>query len=243
MTKPTLAVQTATGRVYRHPLTGEEVPSVTTIIGMVNKPGLVGWAAKMAAEHAVKNWAKLTELTVAEKINEIRYAHERYTQGAADTGDTVHSLIEAWTKGMPFPSNGVDGFASQFIGFMMDTRPEIIESEMTVWSRTYGYAGTGDFVARISGKTIWVDVKSGKSLHDEVGLQLAALSRADFILRGNGTEDVMPPVDGLAALHVRPRSWSLVPVNHGDDCFRAFLGAKDILDWSRYIAPSVLGVV
>lgn len=245
MTAPRLAVQLPDGRrVYRHPVTGEEVPSVTTIIsGGIPKPKLVNWSAKMAAEHAVANWARLSGLPVAEKLSEIRYAHERYTKKAADTGDTVHALAEAWSTGQPFPDvpREVNGFVNQLVNFMMDERPEFIESEATVWSRSYGYAGTLDFIAKIGPQTLWVDIKSGKNLHDEVGLQLAALSRADFIIRENGDEVEMPPCDGLAALHIRPRSWKLVTLNHGDDCFRAFLAAKEVFEWSNYIAPTVLG--
>jgi hypothetical protein len=244
MTAPALAVQRPDGtRIYRHPCTGEEAPSVTTVIGMINKPALVGWAAKMAAEHAVANWSRLGQLPVAQRLAEIRYAHERYTKEKSDIGDTVHSLVEFWGKGQAHSTEGITGQATQFVNFMMDVKPTFIENECTVWSRRYGYAGTCDIVAEINGETIWIDVKSGKNLHDEVGLQLAALSCADFIIREDGTEEPMPPCDGLAALHIRPRSWSLVPIRHAGDCYKAFLAAREILDWQRNVAPGVLDVV
>jgi hypothetical protein len=230
------------GRVYQHPVTGEQAPSVTTIISAgVPKPALVGWAAKMAAEHAVKNWDRLTSLKVYDRVNEIKSAHEVYTKSKGDIGDTVHNLVEAWQTGQAYSTEGVDSFTTQFINFMFDNKPTFLENEFTVWSRIYGYAGTGDFIARIGPKTYWVDIKTGKSLHDEVGLQLAALSKADFILRENGDEVEMPPCDGLIALHIRPRSWKMATINHPDECFKAFLAAKEILEWSRYIAPTVLG--
>ncbi len=241
MTAPKLAVQQPDGsRMYVHPLTGETVPSVTTVIAMVAKPFLVPWAAKMAAQHAVANWTRLSTLPHGDRIDEIRAAHEVYSQKAADTGDIVHGLAEAWVTGQPFPSDGVEGYATQFVDFLMTMRPRFIENEATVWSRNFGYAGTLDFIAEINGEVTWVDIKSGKSLHDEIGLQLAALAGADFIIREDGTEDAIPPAGGLAGLHIRPRGWKLVPVLRREECFDAFLAARELLRWQAETAPYVL---
>jgi len=241
VTAPVLSVETDHGRVYRHPKTREECPSVTNVIGMINKPKLVPWAAKMAADYAVKNWSDLAAIPPYRRMDLIRNAHERYTSDKGVIGDTVHSLLEYWALDKPFPvEKAVTAQAKQVTEFIFGTRPEFIENEVTLWSRSYGYAGTADFIARIDGKVLLCDLKTGRSLHDEVGLQLSALKNADFILRADGTEAVIPPIDGLAALHVRPRSWKLVPVGGERECFRAFLAAKELYEWQRYHAPGVL---
>lgn len=244
MTAPSLAVTTNTGaRVYRHPISGEEVPSVTTVIkGGVPKPALIPWAAKMAAEHAVANWTRLSTVPHVQRINEIKNAHRTYTEERATVGDLVHTLIECWSTGTPYPRWGdeVDSFANQFISFMIAKRPEFIENEATLWSRSHGYAGTLDFIARIGGRVILGDVKTGKRVYPEVGLQLAALANADFLIRATGEEEPIPPVDAMAALHVRPRSWKLVEVDRTAECFGAFLAAKEVMNWDRNVAPHVL---
>ena len=244
MTAPKLAVTTATGaRVYRHPTSGEEVPSVTTVIkGGVPKPALIPWAAKMAAEHAVANWTRLSSVPHLQRIYEIKNAHRTYTEERATVGDLVHTLIECWSTGTPYPDWGeeVDAFATQFINFMLAKRPEFIENEATLWSRSHGYAGTLDFIAKISGKVILGDVKTGKRVYPEVGLQLSALANADFLIREDGTEEPLPPIDAMAALHVRPRGWKLVEVDRAAECFGAFLAAKEVMNWDRNVAPHVL---
>jgi hypothetical protein len=151
-------------------------------------------------------------------------------------------MMEAWVKGNPVPElpKKARPFASQLTSFFMEKRPEFIESEFTVWSRTHGYAGTGDFIAVIDGKTVLGDMKTGKGLYAETGLQLAALANADFIIRPDGSEEEIPRIDYLAALHLRPRSWKLVRISHEAENFAAFLAARDIWGWQRDTAPLVL---
>lgn len=244
MTAPALAVTQPDGsRMYVHPLTGEKVPSVTTVIDMIAKPALIGWAAKMAAQHAVANWARLSGLPVQERIDEIRGAHQQYADKKADLGDRVHELIDAWSRGVPHEEAGrdADPYVNSFIAFMSAKRPVFAGNEVTVWSRRHGYAGTADWIARIDGKMVLGDNKTGRRLYPEVGLQLAALAAADFIITPDGAEHPMPELDGVAALHIRPRSWKLVPVTERKACFEAFLAARRLIDWDRETAPVLLG--
>jgi hypothetical protein len=242
MTAPRLAITTTAGRRYEHPLTGEVVPSVTTVIGAgIPKPALVPWAARMAAEHAVSNWLRLSSVPVQARVNEIKGAHEVYTEERANVGDIVHDLVDCWSSGVPFPEwdKEVDKFATQFIAFMIAKRPVFTENEVTLWSRRYGYAGTADWIARMDGRLILGDVKTGKRVYPEVGLQLSALEHADFILREDGREEPLPGIEGLAALHIRPRSWKLIPVYESGECFSAFLAAKKVMEWGLETAPNV----
>lgn len=245
VTQPVLAQQDSDGnRWYVHPVTGEKVPSVTTIIkNGIPKPKLVGWAAKMAAEHACANWLRLSKMPHDDRITEIRHAHILYKDKKAEIGDIVHKLIECWTTGEPFPEypKEIERYADNFINFMVAKRPLFVESEVTLFSRCHGYAGSADFIARIGKKLVLGDVKTGFRLYPEVGLQTSALANADFILREDGTEDVLPVIDELVALHVRPRSWKLVVLGEVDACFRGFLAAKQVMEWERDTAGKVLG--
>jgi hypothetical protein len=245
VTAPALAVtdETTGYRRYIHPRTGETVPSVTTIQKVLPKPALVPWAAKMAAEHACANWARLSAMPERERIYEIKNAFKEYTEKRASVGTEVHSLIDCWSTGVPFPevSKEAGYFAKSFIKFMIAVRPEFLENEVTVWSRTYGYAGTADFIARIDGKTVLGDVKTGKRLYPEIGLQLSALAHADFIIREDGSEEPLPVIEGMAGLHIRPRSWKLKYVDETDACFTCFLAAKQVMEWTEVVAGKVLG--
>lgn len=245
MTAPRLAHEDEDGRrYYRHPRTLEQVPSVTRCIeGGIPKPALVNWAAKMAAEHAVANWLRLSSLGPEDRMSEIKTAHQRYAEKKADLGDIVHKLIECWSTNEPFPelAKEVSSYADSFISFCMAKRPKFIENEVTVWSRTHGYAGTADFIAVIEKKLVLGDTKTGRRLYPETGLQLSALAYADFIIREDGSEEPLPPIEELAALHIRPRSWNLAPVTHAGECFDAFLAAKGVMEWQENVARSVLG--
>lgn len=244
MSAPPLAVSTAQGRVYRHPVTGEEVPSVTTIIsGGVPKPALPRWAAKSAAEYACKQWDVLCDLDEAERIALIKGAPWRESDKAATLGTEVHDAVDAWCTDRPMPAwpDGVAPFMEQFVDFLDKRSPEFVENECTVWNRTHNYAGTLDFLAVIGGRLTLVDTKTGKGVYPEVALQLAALAHGEFILRPDGTEEPLPPVDLLGVLHLRPRSWALIPVTPGDASWRAFLAAAEVTRWSREQAPKVLG--
>ena len=244
MTKPVLARQMPDGsRMYVHPVTGEIVPSVTTVMDVaIAKPKLIGWAARQAAQYAVSNWSSLSEISPAYRMREISEAHARTAQDAADKGDLVHELIDSWNKGeaMEVPKN-VSAQVNQFVGFVMDRKPRFIENEVTMWSRQYRYAGTADWIAEIDGFTCLGDNKTGKRVYEEVGLQLSALAHCDFIIRPDGEEIPVPPISRLLVLHIRPRSWKLIPVNHDEENWSAFRAARLIYAWIQGSAPTVVG--
>lgn len=244
MTKPVLAVTQPDGsRKYVHPATGEMVPSITTVIKAgIPQPWMGPWAAKMAAEHANANWDRLARVTAYQRISEMKNAHKVYADEKADIGDIVHDLVDCWSTGRPYPDppKEVRLYVDRFIDFLTAKRPVFVENEVTLWSRAYGYAGTADFIIAVDGRVFLADLKTGKNLHEEIGLQLSALAHCDFILRPDGAEEEIPEFDGIAGLHLRPRSWKLKEVNESEGCFNAFRAAKDIMDWTLNTAPKVL---
>ena len=195
----------------------------------------------MAAEYAIGEWDSLTELSPYGRKEAIRFAHERERDKSATLGTAVHAAIDSWCKGEPCqPAKEVDPFMTSFTKFLMEKRPRFIASEVTVWSRKHNYAGTADAICEIDNKMYLADYKTGKNLHDEVGLQLSALAFADFIITPEGKEIELPVIDALAAIHIRPRSWKFVPVQHAEQNFRAFLACRQLHYWSTEIAGEVL---
>jgi hypothetical protein len=245
MTAPALAITQPDGsRKYVHPTTAETVPSITTILRVIAKPNVTRWAARKAAEYALTNWTELEGMIYDEALAKISGAHEEISGAARDIGNAVHEVAEKWAKGEAHnPAEGTRSYVNQLIQFLMDNDVQFLENEVTLWSRTHSYAGTADAIARISGQVYLLDFKTGKRVYEEVALQLSALAGADFIIRADGSEAEIPALEILAAVHVRPRSWKIVPVSHQEESFAAFLACREVVSWMQDIAPSVLGVV
>lgn len=261
MTTPKVTTITRGGtRYYLHPETKERVPGVTSILGMLPKPFLTGWAAKMVAQAAVDNLGAVVNLAVAgDKAGAVDYlkrSHRRFTEGASERGDTVHDLAERLFKGEdigrvhPTYQAQVDAIKA----FLDRYQPEVVALEQTVWSSTHGYAGSFDWLCRFtdddgSSELILGDNKTTRSgVHAEVAIQLTAYSRADVLIGPDGTHTPMPAIDGAAVLWVPgpeegrpvpPRG--LVPVPITDEAFEVFLHLLGVHRWERERKDSALG--
>lgn len=249
MTAPALSVPTANGRHYQRPGRSDLVPSITNIIGVMDKPALKYWAAKEAANYAADNRAMLATLERDDAQTLVRNApFRRSDDSPAAIGDIVHNWIDQYVKGN-HPSHeevtashrsARDTWYS-FIKFRDYYKPEFVASEFTVWSDTYGYAGTADLHMRIGGVSVLADAKTGTGIYPETGMQLAALANADFILTPDGQELPIPAFERFAILHLRPRSATLAPVQGIPEAFECFKALKIAFDWKVNHSESVIG--
>lgn len=245
-------------RVYAWPPTPPhnlEVISVTSATKLgLPKPYLVGWAAKMSAEFVVDNLAAVTALVEAKQkraaVELIKGARNRDRDNKADRGTIVHAAVEAYVDGKPLTRADVEerleaarvdpalaksthGMAQGVLAYLQDTEPEIMWSEATIYSRTYEYAGTADLLARAhiggSGRVPTVlDVKTSKSIYDEVAIQLTAYARGDFVGLDDGTEvplfpDGSVPEYGIAIRPMANGRYETATFALNDDVFRLFL--------------------
>ena len=243
MTGPALAVEQPDGsRLYVHPVTDERAPSVTTIMKEgIGKPFLTKAATGLSGKYAAENWEELSRMPSWERVELIRYASDREWGKARDLGTKVHAMIENWIKGEPCePAKETNPYMNSYISFMMDRQPEFSHSEVTVWSRKHGYAGTADAICIMKDRTFIIDFKSGRNLHSDVALQLSALAMADFILTDEGEELKIPQVDALAAVHIRPRSWHIAEIDHVEESWAAFLACRQLYSWIHDCSESVL---
>lgn len=242
MPNPPLSRETDSGREYVNFLTGEAVPSITTVMKAMANPDIEAWKLRMAANHANLHWDEMSAWDPLQRKEAMTGAHEAYSGEKAALGTLVHEICESLIKGNPVAiPKEASSYVTQFGKFMMEKKPRFAESEFTVWNRGLEYAGTGDFLAEIGGKTVLVDIKTGKGVYSDYGLQLTALKNAEFLIREDCSEEPLPEVHQLALLHLRPRSWKLIPVRREKECFLAFTAARQLFSWTHEVADDVLG--
>lgn len=231
MTTPALAfTDKRTGqRFYRDPRTNEIYPSVTTIIGTARVAKLEAWQLKQVAASAVDDLSALSRLLVEKgapaAIRHLAAAPERIAGEAAMIGDEVHNYIEAVSRSMPLPA--VSDAASRFIpaahAFLGTHKPRFVAMEATVFNTELGFAGTADFIAGFGRLTLIGDYKSGKTVHEEVAMQLSALAHGEHIVTPQGHAIEVPKLDGGIVVHIRPNAFEVAITQITGDPWNAFV--------------------
>jgi hypothetical protein len=149
----------------------ERFHSVTTILGCLDKPALVPWAAKAVAVSAIDNQqAWLSRLENEGRDSAIDYLKGApYRRGpgqrsATELGTAVHEACEqyALTGVRPQVDGELRPFLVQFDRFLQEFQPEYLATEVTVYSPTFGYAGTLDALLSIDGVPLIVDYKTSR---------------------------------------------------------------------------------
>lgn len=196
-------------RQYR--VDGKRVPGVTTILGVLDKPALVGWAARTAADAAVEAVANGLPHDDAKEAG--RKAVFVRRDKAADLGTRAHALVEAYFSGetlsveLDDPEGAkVYACARRAINHIEKTCTRVVLSEAAYTSHM-GFGGTLDLVVERNGRLLVADLKTGRA-HDEVVPQLAAYRW----LLGNG----MPSSPDKGNLFVEGGLVFHVPID-GDD--------------------------
>lgn len=237
-------------RFYIDPDDGDiKVPGVTSVGNMLPKPFLTFWAAKEAAEAAVKNWdivSQLCERDPKGAVDYLKNAHRRKSKDATDLGSAAHDLFERLARGEVINDRhvhmDVKPHVRWFREFLQEVQPEFIYLEETVWSDTHRYAGSFDAIAKVGGETVVLDWKTSAKVYDSVALQLSAYRYADRIIIAESGESVdVPAMAGGAVLHVRPEGWQFVPVKCDEEVFAHFLSLRHTFDWESAAKKSVVG--
>jgi hypothetical protein len=200
-------------------LEGQPFASVTTIIGVLDKPALRYWFGKQVYLATVAN----PGMSEKEAMN----APYSINNSAKDRGQTIHSIVEAfkatgdYIEGIPAEFRG---YAQAFYKWTQDNHAAIIDHERTVVSRKHGFAGTLDLLVTLNGsdKKVVVDVKTGKDIYMEAYLQLAAYRQA---LKEEGTE-----VAGVAVLLLQENG-SYKYEYQETNMFREFFACKVLWEW------------
>ncbi|GAA0660264.1 hypothetical protein GCM10010193_09000 [Kitasatospora atroaurantiaca] len=254
-------IQRGGSRFYIDPDRPEiKLPGVTSVIGMLPKPFLAFWSAKLTAELAVDSLPFVAQMAERDRQGAVDYlkgASRRYTKIRADLGSKAHDLFERLIRGESVGRvhPDLEPYRALFVDFLAAVNPELVRAEDCAWSDSYGYAGSFDAILRIwvdadrkptpdrSGVPLllMVDWKTSADTYPDVALQMAAYANADRIISPDGTSEPMPELDGAAVLHITADQWALKPVRIDADVFDMFVTLRKVFTWDRETSKTVIG--
>jgi hypothetical protein len=169
---------------------GEKIiPSVTGIVGVVNKPAILYWGINMAIESvrtSIKPGVALDEMEIESMLDTAKKAHRVKTDHAANLGTKIHAWIEEFINWKlkqgdkpQVPVNKQMQMAvNSFLKWVKEHKVEFLSTETKIYSKKYEYAGTMDFEAMIDGKLVLGDIKTSSGIWPEMRFQTAAYMQA-----------------------------------------------------------------
>lgn len=237
------------------------VPGVTSIVGMVPKPFLQHWSAKLAAELAVDSIDFVKEMAARDRDGAIGYikgAATRYTKTRATVGSEAHDLFERMIRGEKVRrvKPDLEPYRAGFAEFLDVVNPELIRAEDVAWNDTHQYAGSFDALLRVwlnddrtpdasrkrgTPVVLVADWKTSKGTYPDVALQMSAYANAERLIDPNGVSSPFPAVDGGVVLHITPEGWEFRPVDISEAVFAHFVALRKTFEWDRELSKTVLG--
>lgn len=162
---------------HKYFMDGKPMTGCTTILGVLNKPALVPWAARMAVDYVKDVWDIDTAHTKEWFLNEVyeaaKNAHAKKRDEGAAKGTDTHALVETYIK---FAIKALDGQAfltpevpSEVVPFAKWATKEnirFVASEQKLYSKSLWIAGTADFIFEKDGKRYIGDIKTYKKIWD-----------------------------------------------------------------------------
>lgn len=162
------------------------LPSVTGIIGVIDKPQLTEWKMEQVAKQCFKQ-------RTSDGWDEEPYVNEMIRRVKEDVGDSadfgteIHKQIEAYfTEGVAAPE--YDIYLDKVKEYLAEHSHEIVFSEKTLVNLKVGYAGTCDllFIENKNGAPVYADFKTRRTKpgkpcerYESNILQIAAYKMAD----------------------------------------------------------------
>jgi hypothetical protein len=163
-------------------LDGGRLYGVTSVLNVINKPGLIQWSANEAVKYIEEN-SEISpvllgdnevgrEYVVSAKVlEEAKTAHRKKKEKAGEIGTDVHALCEEYVKdcikdgGMAKNIEHDDPMVQKFISWAIENKVKFLDSERKMYSRELWCAGTCDFIAEINGKRMMGDIKTSSGIY------------------------------------------------------------------------------
>ena len=205
--KHAYTVHTATG------VESFELPSVTKILGVIDKSeALTWWAFTRTVEAMVQMNNDGVFFSTADEA--IMYLAEQKVRPidlrdqAAERGTNVHEALSLYAEDNPPAfhtlAESERAYHKSLAGWIIETRPRFFATEVPVVSLAHRYAGTFDYLRHCDcgcGGLVLGDAKTSKAIYDSAHLQVAAYAAAYLELTGVRvchTELLHLRADGLA---------------------------------------------
>lgn len=233
-------------------------PGCTTIIGMKDKSGpLCGWAVnqcELYAKQKISDYVEAgTDSVPVERmlriLSEMKRQYRDVRQQAADVGKAVHAYLHKFLEeklkdhDAELVTRPTNENLPEFSPLMVEQTNAAINAglewfskhdlvplrmESPVWSPTFGFVGTDDFIGYVDEELCAVDYKTSTDLRPEVWLQTAAYQAA--------YEEEFPhlKLEARWGINVR-KDGSLVAEKRGNELFgqdfNTFLGLNAVWNW------------
>jgi len=233
------------------------LPSVTSILRVLDKPALTAWYKRQVAESAVLGYDHWKDLAAEDAVKWLTSMPNAQRDRAAERGTEIHGLVDAAGRApqggtaLPVSQEYADTLAA-FAGFLqaqggsqamnaegVASPPVIVSSEKAILNLSEGYAGTFDLLMQVKGELWLIDVKTGKGVYPDYALQLAGYGMAEHIaLPGDPTLYPFPEPARYGVLHLRPEKYPdtgyrLLEYSITDRERLAFLAALELWRWMQ----------
>lgn len=187
------------------------ITSVTSLLGLLDKPALKRWAANTAADYAIDHWDDLANMAPSQRRDAIAGAPWQSRDKSAATGTAIHSMAEDLVAGRPVEvPDDLAGHVNGLARWIDASGFQPHATECMVWSDEdpdlglCAYAGTFDALGvHPRHGTLLVDWKTSRGVWPEMAVQVAAYAAAEWLV-DDGTDVAMPRPDTLAVAHIRP---------------------------------------
>jgi hypothetical protein len=225
--------------------------SVTQVVGILDKPALVYWAANATCDYLrtkILPGQSYDEIELGEMFNEARYNFRRISKTAVSVGALVHTWIEEVLKrkinlnpqAPELPINPQARNACEAaMQWMTQHHYEPLAPEQKLYSRKHNVAGTMDWPAMVDGELAIVDWKTTKradtptGLYDEMILQIDTYATIYEEMTGKRVKQAwVVRIDKETAqpeavcLDIERKKAGLNPRGERRANFKAFLGLK-----------------
>lgn len=223
---------------------GKDLPRVTWILGVLDKPFLATWKMNEMARRIAHDYNDLEatgrDVDIDLLLLKAKKQPDITRDAAGARGTYIHNVLERWIKGddiKPMLANDPDmtKLIKNAGAWFVDNEISDEQTELTLYSDKYGYAGTADLVCKMKNKvegqepvTALIDFKSGKSIYDTAALQMAA-----YAMAYEETTGTRP--DLCFVIHITP-AYGFIAKQHMhyhqiSKAFEMFLRVKDVWEW------------